>query len=297
VFSHEFTEKVRETICRPVLQGVIDFHPRTLDVDFTPRDDAGECKLWVNLDAKGRPPISSYVIAADIGSGLGGSYTSNSVCQVIDRVTGEQVMEWASNMIEPADFGKLCVAIAKWFYDGYLGWEANFGGGFTKRVMDLGYGNVYYRTLHWKKGRNKQKEVGWWTDDRSKELMFSYMHSQGKSGEVVIRCDDLLRECGEYIRSGPASTIVHEASIKTQDESSKGKAHGDRVIAFAIAIQMMQDRPILDKSHLDVDTGPPAPNTLAWRVEQWERQDKPLGDWDDGTLGDIASRTGSRFLD
>jgi hypothetical protein len=297
VFSPEFMEKVRDTVRRPLHRGVIDFNTESLDVDYTDRMDAGECKLWVELDANGNPPVGTYVLGVDIGSGQGGSHTSNSVCEVINRVTGEQVLEWASNMIEPSDFASLCVAIAKWFYNGYLGWEANFGGGFTKRVIALGYGNVYYRTVMWRKAKKKQKEVGWWTDDRTKELMFSDMYRKARSGEVVLRSDDLLRECGEYIRSGPKSSIVHVLSTSTSDASSRGKAHGDRVIAFSLAVQLLEDRPVLDRDRVDVTSGPPPVNTLAWRVLQWDRKDK-LDDWEDGTLGDVARQgKGSGFLD
>jgi hypothetical protein len=298
VFSAEFMEKTRDTIIRPLHQGIIDFHPETLEVEYTDRPDAGECKLWVELDGRGRPPLGVYVAAADISSGLGGSHTSNSVLQVINRVTGEQVLEWASNMIEPSDFAKLCVAISKWFYDAYLGWEANFGGGFTRRVLQLGYGNVYYRTVHWKRGHKKQKEVGWWTDDRTKELLFSDMHRKTRAGECVLRSEDLVRECGEYIRSGPKSAIVHVLSANTPDESSRGKAHGDRVIAYALGLQLIEDRPLDDNEGETAGQGPPASDTLAWRVEQWDRQDRPQNEWDDGTLGDIARRgLGSGFID
>jgi hypothetical protein len=297
VFPPEFTDVVRDTVLRPLHRGVVDFNPETLEIDYTDRPDAGECKLWVELDAAGNPPVGTYVLGVDIGSGQGGSHTSNSVCQVINRMTGEQVLEWASNMIEPSDFAKLCVAIAMWFYNGYLGWESNFGGGFTKRVISMGYGNIYHRTVLWRKSRRKQKEVGWWTDDRTKELMFSDMYRKARGGEIVLRSDDLLRECGEYIRSGPKSSIVHVLSTKTSDESSRGKAHGDRVIAFAIAVQLLEDRPVLDRDRVELPTGPPPANTLAWRVAHWEKQDT-LDDWDDGTLGDIArGRPGSGFLE
>ncbi|SVA35726.1 uncharacterized protein METZ01_LOCUS88580, partial [marine metagenome] len=99
----------------------------------------GPIKVWCNLDHSNRPPLRSYAIAADISSGLGGSHTSNSVIQVIDLITMTQVMEYATNIVEPSEFGEQAVAIAKWFHEGYLAWEINYGGGFTKRVKEIGY--------------------------------------------------------------------------------------------------------------------------------------------------------------
>jgi hypothetical protein len=296
VFSPDFIDRAKDTACRPVLQGSLEHNPETLDVQFSDRVDVGEMKLWVQLDGRGNPPLGTYVVAADIGSGLGGSFTSNSACEVFDRTTGEQVAEYASNTIEPSEFGEVCVAIARWFNQAYLGWESNFGGGFTKRVIALGYPNVYYRTVLWKRSKKKQKEVGWWTDDRTKELMFSDLHRKVKVGDIVLRSEDLVRECGEYVRLGPKSAIVHELSISTTDESSKGKAHGDRVIATCIAVQLMEDRPLLEKVLREVGhQGPAPPNTLAWRVEQWEQMERGGRDeWDDGLVRDALRGT---FLD
>lgn len=299
VFTADFMEKAQSTTCQPLLRGTFDFNPETMAIEFEPQKEGGDCKLWVQLDANGQPPHGQYVVGVDIGSGLGGSFTSNSVCEVIDRVTGEQVLEFSSNMMEPSDFASSCVAISKWFHDAYLGWESNFGGGFTKRVKKLGYDNVYYRTQQWTRGRKKTKEVGWWTDDRTKELLCSDFIRKTKVGEIVVRSEDLVRECGEYVRAGSKSAIVHILSVNTADESSRGKAHGDRVIAFGVAIQLMEDRPLLQKEKSASTTkGPPPANTLAWRVEQWERHDKPLSEWEDGTLADVAgSSVRGGFLD
>ena len=296
VFSPEFMTKAKETCLKPILQGDLSYSTETWDMEFMPRKN-GECKLWCQLDANGNPPLGSYVIGADIGSGLGGSYTSNSVCQVINRVTCEQVLEFTSNTIEPADFGELCTAIAKWFYDAYMGWEANgCGAAFTARVKKVQYGNIYYRTVKWRKGRKKLKEIGWWTDQRTKEMLFSDLHTKVRTNDVVMRSEDLVRECGDYVRTGPNSSIEYIHKLSTLDESSKGMAHGDRVIAFAVALQLLEDRPVYETEDVR-PKGPPPPDTMAWRIEQWARQ-KQDDDWDDTTLWDVSlQHAGDGFLD
>lgn len=288
VFGAEFFEKVKSTLLGPQLVGKLSYHPETLAPEFVEGVN-GDFQLWCQLDAKGAPPVRQYAIGADIGSGLGGSHTSNSVLQVVDLLNMEQVGQFVSNTIEPSEFGELAVVAAKWFHGAYLGWEANFGGGFTKRVLDLGYGNVYRRTIHWKKSRKKTKEVGWWTDDRSKELMFADLQRMVKNGEFTIRDAELARELGEYIRTGPQSKIEHVLAVTTTDQSSRGKAHGDRVIATGVALQVAKERPSDTVSDDKQPAGPPPVNTLAWRVEQWRREDDAERDsWDDRTTGDLA---------
>lgn len=288
VFSADFFDKAKSTLMGPQLVGKLSYHPETLESDFIEGVN-GDFQFWCQLDAAGKPPVRKYAIGCDIGSGLGGSHTSNSVLEVIDKLTMEQVAQFTSNTIEPSEFGELAVVAANLFHNAYLGWESNFGGGFTKRVLDLGYGNVYRRTVHWKKGRKKTKEVGWWTDDRSKELMFSDLHRMVKAGEFTIRDAELFRELGEYVRTGPQSKIEHVLAVSTTDQSSKGKAHGDRVIATCVALQVAKDRPADTMSAKDEPSGPPPPNTLAWRVEQWRQEDADGRDeWDDRTTGDLA---------
>lgn len=290
VFGAEFFAKAKTTLRGPMRVGKLTYHPETLATDWVDGGN-GDFQLWCQLDAEDRPPVGKYAIGCDICSGLGGSHTSNSVLQVVDVANMEQVGQFVSNIVEPSEFGEFAVAVAKWFHDAFLGWEANFGGGFTKRVLDLGYGNVYRRTVHWKRGRKKTKEVGWWTDDRSKELMFADLHRMVKHGEFTVRDAELFRELGEYVRTGPQSGIEHVLALGTSDESSKGKAHGDRVIAIAVALQAAKDRGTDIVSGDEKSSGQPPPNTLAWRAEQWRIEDDAGKDeWDDSMTGQLDWR-------
>lgn len=293
VFTTGFFDKANASIMPPLHRGRLSYHPQTLEPEFI-QEPNGEFKLWCPLDLHGNPPRRRYAIGLDIGSGLGGSHTSNSACEVVDLVDMAQVAEFAINTMDPSEFGELCVAVAKWFYDAYLGWEANFGGGLTKRVIDIGYANIYYRTTHWRQSKKKQREVGWWTDDRTKELLFSDLLRMTKTGEFVLRSKDLVRECGEYVRSGPQSKIEHMLSRSTRDESSRGKAHGDRVIAIGLALQLAKERH--DTVSLSEPAGPPPPNTMAWREKK--NQPKSESEWDDRTNWDFAFQGSlSGFLD
>lgn len=292
VFSAEFFDKAKSTLMGPQVVGKLSYHPETLEPEFIEGVN-GDFKLWCQLDANGNPPRRDYAIGGDISSGLGGSHTSNSVLEIIDLLNMEQIGQFTSNTVEEGEFGELAVVVAKWFHNAYLGWEMNFGGGFTKRVLRLGYGNIYMRDVLWKRSKKKTKEVGWNTNPRSKELMFSDLHRMVKTGEFTIRDADLFRELGEYVRSGPQSEIEHVLSTKntksTTDKSSMGKAHGDRVIAMCVALQVAKDRPADTMSGDANPVGPPPVNTLAWRVEQWRLEDEASRDsWDDRTTGDLA---------
>lgn len=289
VFGNDFMEEAKKSTRPPMKQGMLGYHPETLAPLFD-ADDNGPLLLWCQLDHRGKPPARQYALAADVSSGLGGSHTSNSVVSIIDMSNLEQVGEYACNTMQPEDFADLCMSLGKWFYDAYLAWEANGpGSGFGKRVLDKGYGNIYYRTQHWKRGKaRKTREAGWWTDSRSKESMFGEMIRAIRAGEVKPRSTRMIEECGQYIRLN--GKIEHDLAINTEDDSSKGQAHGDRVIAFAIALQAVRDRPLASVALANSLAENPPPYTMAARQKEYDDAQKAKdGDgWDDRTNDDLA---------
>jgi hypothetical protein len=276
IFGDDFRTKANLTAHAETYKGVFRFDPDTLgEPDFDVTAD-GTMRLWCNIDIKKRVPRSAYVIGCDIAAGLGGSWGSNSVCQVIDLNTLEQVCEFHANALEPSQFADTCIAIAKWFGNAYLAWEHNFAGvPFYRRVVHHNYTNIYYRRPQDKKGKRTTKTAGFWTDDKTKELLFSEIHRAVVTKGFKVRSDQLVKECMEYVRIN--GKIEHMASINTTDESSKGKAHGDRTMALGVALIASLDRP-LDG---DVVAGIPRkilPGSLAER----EAYFKALADDEDG---------------
>ena len=291
VFGTEFFEKAEKSVLLPGLRGTMSWHPETLEPDFSTSDD-GPCLLWTTLDAYGKPPRHQYVLGADICTGLGGAYTSNSVASVIDMVTMEQVFEFSSNTVEPKDFAEQCIVFAKWFHNAYLIWEHNGpGAGFTRRILDKRYPDIYFRTILWKQGKNKKtKEAGWWTDSKTKQHMFGELSRSVKGGEVVLRSDQLVKECGQYVWLN--GSIEHVLTVSSKDETTTGKSHGDRVIATCVCLQGVRDRPLLSRSYSEGgDTENPPPGTMAARQKAYEDARHSSDTvWDDRTTADLARR-------
>lgn len=295
IFLHDFNKSVEATVKKPLIRGVMRYHPETLAPEFEP-DENGPVKLWMPLDHARNPPASVYVVGADISSGLAGSFTSNSVVQAIDWVRKEQVLEFATNTEQPADFAETCLAIVQWLYDAFFAWEINYGGGFTKRVKDFGYGNVYYRQVLGKKGRKTTTELGWHTNDTSKQTLLDSLRREATNGGVIIRSEDLLKECGHYVmKNGKIVCILAE---RTEDDSSKGVAHGDRVMAFGVALMAALSRPFTREREADTLSGLIRPGTMAWRQREWEESQRDKsGGWDERTNWDLAHRgLGGSFL-
>lgn len=295
IFGHDFMAAAELKIERnPRITGILDYHEENLAPKFDTSDN-GPIKLWTTLDSQNRPPPRPYVIGCDVASGLGGSYTSNSVIQVIDQVSMEQVLELSANTIPPDDFADLAIAIAKWFYEAHLSWEHNGpGAAFTNRVIKRRYSNVYYRTALSKRGKVRTKELGFWTDERSKEVMFAEMRRMIQGKELIIHSDALLKEFGQYVRIN--GKIEHVLNASAPDDA-KGKAHGDRVIALGVAIQAMKDRPLMSQSIDDAISQNPPRECMAARNSDYEASlAKESEVWDDREISDLTrprSRGGS----
>jgi len=285
VLGPEFMEKAEVYVRPPYTTGFLNVHPETLDTDWEERPD-GPMHLWTPLDARNRPALNHvYVIGSDLSSGLGGSFTSNSVLEVIDATEMEQVFEYATNSTPPTQMADLAIALANWFHGAYLIWEHNGpGAAFTERIKKQGYGNVFRRDVLWYKSRKKTKAIGWWTNEQTIERLFGDFRHAVAVGELKLRSKQLVTECGQWIRRGPQSSIVHQLAGSTKDESSRGRAHGDRVIAIGVCLQGVRDRPVAsvkDEGKAG-NTQEPAYGSFAWREAEAKKKQMRADDfWDD----------------
>jgi len=285
VFGNEFIKAVHQSIAVPTHTGNFSVTSHVEDGEMVMKAEfqeirSGPVDLWVPLNVQGRPPKGMYALSADISSGLGGSHTSNSTLYGSDLSTHEQILGYAANTIEPSEFADLSVAAALWLYGAYLGWESNGqqGGAFTKRIKDLKYPNCYRRHSFKKKKRTVTTDLGFHTDDYSKGIMFSEMTRAVRASEAIVKCKKLALEFRQYVMIN--GKIEHAQSLTTKDDSSKGKAHGDRVIAFGVNCQQLLDRPseyvgvIMDEQGKAMVKSQSISGTMAERVDMYRQEDR-----------------------
>jgi hypothetical protein len=286
IFTEDFHQEARASV-RPPFCRVSVLYDSELQPHVS-RDPIGDLLLWVTLDLNERPPKHEYVLGVDISTGLGGTYTSNSVIEIIDATTMEQAGELAVNTIPPDKLADLSVAICNWLGGAYLAWERNGpGSAYTARIKEINYPNVYLRTkLFDKRRRKKLKEPGWWSDTKTKEVMFSEFRRIVAAKELTLRSEDLIKESHQYIRVG--AKIEHIANVRGDKEGpDRGEGHGDRIIAMGIAIQALRDRPTAISraaSKSKVIPGSIEERDLAFAASQ-----RSFDDWDDRSNWDLMS--------
>lgn len=223
---------------RPPKIGRLDWDRETMEPGAFVIAPGGTLRLWVALDASGRPPSNTrYVVGADISAGTG---ASNSVASVVDRMTGEKVAEFVTPLLSPEDFGVAVVVLCNWFRgsDGmpaYLAWEANGPGRqFEKRVLQSGFRNVYFDRRDRSIVHKVTDKPGWYSNDENKLVVLGdYRESLGRRS-FINRSEDALRETLAYNYT-PGGTVAHAEATTTSDPSGARDNHGDRVIADALA--------------------------------------------------------------
>lgn len=273
VLSDTALDRAAESVADPVVCGDLSFDKASLRDSQFIESPSGPMKLWTPLDFTGNPPPGSYVMGVDIATGTGNTWSSNSVISMVNMVTREQVFEYASNTISVPDFADLCIAVAHWFYDAYLSWEINGpGSGFSNRVIEREYFNLYRRRVDWKStARRTIKEIGWHTDSNSSEVMFATMGNALTVGDVVVKSAPLARELSNYIRKDGK---IYHALIANAGDDSRGASHGDRAMALGVCVMAMKDRPLAETTEVK---GAPI-GSFARRNQEWE-ESRSTSEW------------------
>lgn len=220
------------------------------------KNDNYKFDLWRPVDQYGRLHVSRPMMGADIGHGNSGDQSSNSVLSIWDGATGEQVGELAVNHIPPNEFARLSVAVCLWLSpigDTFFIWEKNGSQGttFTDEMMLLRYPNVYYASTGGDEQRHyveKTDKPGYHNSNLANTL--TPFLTELSRNEITVRSASLLAEAAEYEIDG--KRWVHPRSVNSRDASALGENHGDRVVAAAMAMRAMRERP-----HKPEDSIPP----------------------------------------
>lgn len=227
----------------PYWQGdaVIDHSEGEL-ADLVP-NETGPLSLWLTLDVKNRPPADRYAFGIDVAWGQGGT---PSCLSIFSATTGQQVGEYANPWIEPAAFGALAVALARWFRSAegggaYLIWETSGpGASFRKKVLDLGYGHIYYRVDEKKVPPERSANPGWYSSPQTKAFLLSQFSAAVNSGACQIRSRACLEDCKSFKHDGRGG-VEHPREKNVDDPSGAREGHADRGMSAALGWKGCQE--------------------------------------------------------
>lgn len=240
-FPETIERCIRDHARDPIVVGELDHDELGRPRRFLRGNDES-MRLWLQLDPTGNPPRDSeYVVGGDIGMGTG---ATPSVLSVVDRRTNEKVAEIRTAFKAPHEFGRLAVAVCRWFNGALLIYEANGPGHvFAGEVIKLGYRNLWYHADETKLSRNPSDKPGWWSTPETKKVMLSDYRQALYEDRIINRSREALEECRMYVVM-PDRTIVHNQERSTQDPTGARENHADTVIADGLAAKGLAARPL-----------------------------------------------------
>jgi len=239
----EALDKARHLSARePLAQGRLDYDLERCIPEWV-RRPGGPLSIWCPVDLHGQVERDDYIIGIDIAAGTGGDTSSNSAAFVFRNSSGEQVAEYVTMHENPTRFACTCLALALWFHKAYLVPEANgpVGQTFMKELLRRKYPNIHYRIQKHVRSEKKTSKPGWWNDDESLPAALAEWGRAVECNELIVRSAQTLNEAKHYVyRDGK---VKHERATDTEDDSAKGKSHGDRCVASVLAWVGRRDRP------------------------------------------------------
>jgi len=265
-FDSELIQILKKKYCRePILIGDLEFDP----IDLTPKrfveNNNGNLRLWLPLDGDGRIPKDiKYVIGSDVSAGTG---ASNSCSCVVDRNSGEKIALWKNSNTLPHKFAETTIALAKFFNKAHMVWDRSGPTGevFTKVVVKYGYGDIYYRRDEKKIGRYITDEPGVFLNPNAKSVILHDYREAITTHKYINLSETGMDECLQFIKHANGS-IEHSAAANATDPDGARTAHGDEVVADALACLGMTDR---QENKLPQEPETPI-GSLAWRMEMRE---------------------------
>ncbi len=263
-FDPDFINILTEKYCKsPLLIGELEYDETTLRPKRFVENAKGRLALWLPVDGDGQiAKDRQFVIGNDISAGTG---ASNSVSCVVDRKTGEKVGLLKTPYLRPNPFAGFGIALGYFFNHAFMVWDASGPTGkiFTQRIVQCSYGNIYYRRNEKKVTRQISDEPGYYLNAAARESLLEDYRAALSDRVYKNYSESGMKECLQFIRKADG-TVEHGASANSQDPSGAKTAHGDEVIADALACLGLTDR----KTEAKSDEPKVPQGSLAWRRKQ-----------------------------
>ena len=247
-FPGPLVESLIERVVKPQFEGEPVINDE-LQIKHILKRAGGQLKLWLPHHG-GKiwaPPSSDYVIGCDVAAGTGASHSSNSVASILDCQSGRKVGEFATCITSPERFAEYAIALCRLFKNvqgspAYLIWECNGPGcQFREHVLGTNFRNIYYRVNSKSTKRKPSKEPGWWSSrDVKREVLGGYKWALTEGyfwNPSIEAVNELLKY---HVLSG--GRIEYTTDPNDDNLSEAGDAHGDRVIADALANLAMEEK-------------------------------------------------------
>jgi len=178
-----------------------------------------------------REPIDGrdYIMGIDCSAGLGED-NDNSVIEIIDAVTCEQVAEFYSNICPPYNFAQIVSMMGRLYNNAQIIVEDNGGYG-TSVLEKLQHEFAYDNLFEASQGTNKNPKPGIKTTHSNRPKFLELIQTRLVNKSIAVRSRRLVKELKGFIWN----------SSTKRAEASKG-FHDDAIMALCLALYAKESR-------------------------------------------------------
>jgi hypothetical protein len=212
--------------------------------------EAGKVKEWPDgiikvFEDVGEGRGGPFAAGSDLSFGRGQSYSS---LEVIDLTTGKQVLDAASNELNPKEWAQFCFAVYQWLNgdngDGhtYASFENNGdqATSFVEELLRLGYGNIEINP--------KMTKVR-----RTESATYYGVHTKDRGLARFLELERAIID-GQFVMQSPWCRDEFKAWDKDDDGLPKYPAnlpgHGDRLQGLGVAWHVARKRLIIPVNNI-----------------------------------------------
>lgn len=264
-------QRIRAHARDPVWEGDVLYSRDSGElIQLVPRS-GGPLKLWINLDADGKPEKALYGAGADTAAGVG----TTPSCLSIGNHRGEKVAEFTDAFIKPEEFAALMCALCTLFASpsgegAILAVEQQGPGSEAiNRLLELGYRRLYYKVDDFGTKKIRSDKPGWYPKGAAQRLLLDEYRAALTTRQLINRSEKALLECNMFIFDG--KDVKHSNEVKKDDPGGSTVNHGDHVIADALMWKMIKSW-VQRAPKMPVHKTAPV-GSLAWR---WEKSQNEL---------------------
>ena len=202
LFDWSAIHKNEETALKPKWKGnIIDAGGR---IDIVP-DAKGPLEIYITPNDR-----TKYLITADTALGVPGG--ANSVADVYDMRTWEQVAQWRGHAAE-VPFGDVCARLGAFYGWSLIACENNYpGNAVLQRLSEIGYPNI------WDEPGESGDQMGFNTSSKSKAQYIAAGREALKDGSLKINSKHTLNEMSTFVllengKVGPQDGCLQDTVI------------------------------------------------------------------------------------
>lgn len=244
VFDPEWLDVQYKSVREPVWRMDLDERGELV------RRDRGRLRVFVPPDSQPADlPSNIECVARSCGIGMDvgeGVSKSDSTIQVMFADIREQAAEFACNRIRPSEFGRMAVAVAKYYNDALICCVRKMHGLTVLRTMadELGYPYLWHARAAARVVERHSHMLGWRRGEMSDEYLVGPLIDGLQHGRFLLRGLTTVSQLGQYVYDERGS-VVHQQLVDVP--AQERHRHGDLVVALCLAERACRDLPLWRK--------------------------------------------------